>query len=193
MRVFLAIRPSDEAIDHLHAALDQVRADAGRALRWSDPEQWHVTLAFHPALPEGAVEDTLDEVASLAAGFPSLDLQLTGAGQFAGRTLWIGVGGESSGLQSMLAEPWLGEGDPEHRRAHLTVARVSARASEGRRGRRGRQQAPATALLDRTVRALSVYRGPTWRVGRLQLMSSRLGEGRSGGPLHEVIGAVNLG
>jgi 2'-5' RNA ligase len=48
-------------------------------------------------------------------------------------------------------------------------------------------------LLGRAVRMLSVYRGPTWHVDQLELVASTVGQGRSGGPLHEVLGTVPLG
>ena len=48
MRLFLAIRPPRAALDHLEPALDGVRDRAGRALCWTEPEQRHLTLAFHP-------------------------------------------------------------------------------------------------------------------------------------------------
>lgn len=195
MRLFVAIRPSVEAHQHLEAALDPVRAEAGRILRWTDPEQWHLTLSFRPDLPEGAVDDVLEQLEAIAAGHRPMQLQLSGAGSFSGRTLWIGVGGQTDALESLMRENLLGETERERRRAHLTVARVSARAPGPRRRRdRGRQREPdpSAMLLADAVRALSVYRGPTWRAAELELVSSRLGAGRSGGPLHEELATVPL-
>ena len=48
MRLFLAIRPPRAVLDHLEPAFDGVRDRAGRALCWTEPEQRHLTLAFHP-------------------------------------------------------------------------------------------------------------------------------------------------
>ena len=43
------------------------------------------------------------------------------------------------------------------------------------------------------MRALSVYRGPTWQATQIELFASHLGQGRSGGPRHELLAAVPLG
>ncbi|NMA77201.1 MAG: RNA 2',3'-cyclic phosphodiesterase [Actinomycetales bacterium] len=145
MRVFAAIRPSPQALEHLDSALQEVRDGAGLTLRWGDPEQWHLTLAFHPDLPEGAVPATLE--------------------------------------------------DRRRRRAHLTVGRLSARAPRAPRRRRGeaRPPDPSQLVLSRAVHALSVYRGPAWDAEEVELLSSHLGQGRSGGPRHELLGTVPLG
>ena len=196
MRVFCSIRPSADAVEHLDAALDAVRDRAGRALHWGDPDQWHLTLAFAPQLPGGAVEDSFDHLAQVLSGHGPMDLHLAGAGVFAGRALWIGVGGDVDDLAALMREDLLGDQDRERRRAHLTVARVSARAPRPRRRRyRGEpaQPDPTELVLAEVVRAMSVYRGPAWEVREVELVSSRLGAGRSGGPLHETLGSVPLG
>lgn len=198
MRLFIAIRPPQVAVDHLRTALEDVRGGAGRILRWSEPEQWHLTLAFHPQVPAGALEEILEDAAGIAADHAPFALELAGAGEFSGRTLWIGAGGDRRALGALLAAELL-PGDPERgrRRAHLTVARVSSRAPELRRARRrrggDREADPAGMLLGDAVRALAVYRGPAWEVTELEVLSSRLGEGRSGAPAHEVLARVPLG
>lgn len=196
MRVFVALRPPPSVLEHLEAALEEVRASAGLSLRWGDPSQWHLTLAFRPDLPDGALEDAVEELAGIAARHRPMTLQLSGAGVFSARTLWIGVGGATGALASLMDESLLeGEGR-ERRRAHLSVARVSARAPRPpRRRRRGEEPPPdpTQLLLAEAVRALSVYRGPMWEATELELVTSRLGQGRSGGPLHEVLAAVPLG
>lgn len=196
MRVFVALRPSPAALEHLDSALEDVRARTDRALRWGDPAQWHLTLAFRADLPGGALEDTARELARTAARHRPMPLELSGAGVFSARTLWIGVGGATEALGALLGEGLLeGEGR-ERRRAHLTVARVSARAPRSpRRRRRGEQPPPdpTQLVLAEAVRALSIYRGPTWEATELELLESRLGQGRSGGPRHEVLATVPLG
>ncbi|MGO1283959.1 MAG: RNA 2',3'-cyclic phosphodiesterase [Brachybacterium sp.] len=195
MRVFAAIRPSPQALEHLDSALEEVRGSAGLSLRWGDPEQWHLTLAFHPDLPEGAIPETFENLAHAAAHHAPMTLQLSGAGMFGARTLWIGVGGDTPQLTALMGEELLGGEDRERRRAHLTVARVSARAPRAPRRRRGERRPPdpSQLLLSSAVHALSVYRGPSWYAEELELLSSQLGQGRSGGPRHEVLGTVPLG
>lgn len=196
MRVFAALRPSPDALAHLDAALAPARDASGMTLRWGDPEQWHLTLAFAADLPEGALDDVVEDVTDAAGKVEPFGLRLAGAGEFGGRTLWIGVGGETVPLERLLAAPLLGETPRERRRAHLTVARVSARAPQAhrRRGtRRERSADPVAALLARTVHALSIYRGPVWEAREIEIVASRLGQGRSGGPLHEVLARVPIG
>ena len=104
-------------------------------------------------------------------------------------------GGQVRELGALLAEPWLADDDGrDRRRAHLTVAPVSGAALRPRGRRRGepRPPAPATVLLAEAVRALAVYRGPEWTADEVEVVASRLGEGRSGGPLHEVLATVPL-
>ncbi|WP_087485296.1 2'-5' RNA ligase family protein [Brachybacterium massiliense] len=93
MRLFAAIRPSTQALEHLDSALHEVRADAGLSLRWTE------------------------------------------------------------------------ERPPD----------------------------PSQLALSRAVHALSVYRGPSWEAEEVELLSSHLGQGRSGGPRHELLGSVPLG
>lgn len=195
MRVFVALRPSSAALEHLDSALEEMRARAGRALRWVDPAQRHLTLAFRADLPGGALEDTVDELARTAARHRPMPLQLSGAGVFSARALWIGVGGATEALGALLGEELLEAEGRERRRAHLTVARVSARSPRPRRRRRGEEPPPdpTQLLLAEAVRALSVYRGPTWEATELELLESRLGQGRSGGPHHAVLATIPLG
>jgi 2'-5' RNA ligase len=221
MRVFAALRPPPPVLEHLDAAVQEVRALSGPGLRWGDPGQWHLTLAFDGDLPEGAVDAVLADLEALCREHAPLELELRGAGSFSGRTLWAGGGGQTRPLTALMSAPLLGgapvgvggaaragavgaaraESDGggrgrERRRAHLTLARVSAKARRPRpRRRRGEEPAPdpTRLLLEEAVRALSVYRGPSWRAQEVELLASYPGQGRSGGPLHELLGAVPLG
>ncbi len=207
MRLFAAIRPPREALAHLDGVLEPIRRAEGLTLRWGDPGQWHLTLAFAPAVPDGALDDVVAHLSDIAARHDPLELHLAGAGEFGHRTLWIGVGGEVPALERLLGEPLLeprdgpdasgghGGSARDRHRAHLTVARVSARAPQTRRRRgtrRERAADPVAAMLRRTVHTLSVYRGPAWTAAEIEVVASHLGQGRSGGPLHEVLARVPL-
>lgn len=223
MRLFASIRPPAEAREHLVAALRPIRDGHGPLLRWTDPDQWHLTVAFYGERPDGAVDELAAHIAAAADGLAPFDLSLRGAGSFSGRTLWIGVGGEVAPLRALMRDcehdPDGGSGGPQRRRAHLTVARLRARdrgdGSGARRSRRGGRwgtggsgrgagaggrgrdgsRPPAqdgARVLGDVVRALSIYSGPAWTADRIELVSSRLGEGRSGGALHETVAAIPL-
>ncbi len=176
-RVFAAVRPPQEAVEHLVAALRPVRAEFGRELRWTDPETWHLTMAFYGDQPND-VSDLADFLAGAAAMSAPMRLHLRGAGAFNSRTLWIGVGGDVRDLRELMADCLL---DPEERhrqRAHLTVARAIPRSEWA---------------LREVAHALSVYAGPEFRVDQLHLIESRLGEGRGGGPRYETLETFRLG
>ncbi len=55
MRMFVALRPPDAALAELAAVAAPVRRSAPKALRWTNPDQWHVTLTFLGDVPEDAV------------------------------------------------------------------------------------------------------------------------------------------
>ena len=45
MRLFVAVTPPPEALDELRSATADMRS-ARSELRWTRPDQWHLTLAF---------------------------------------------------------------------------------------------------------------------------------------------------
>ncbi|WP_250445335.1 RNA 2',3'-cyclic phosphodiesterase [Actinotalea sp. C106] len=210
MRLFLAVRPPRHVLDHLSLALDGVAASLPTAggpgpIRWSAPENRHVTVAFYGELSDGAsddlavaLEEEMDEVAPVA-------LDLRGAGVFSHRTLWVGVGGDLEGMHGLIAAARRsGESAgaaPEVRvrsRPHLTVGRVSRGAGDrGRSGRRGHLSRgapePGPGAAESLVAAMSLYRGPSWTVDQVELMSSQPGAGRHGGPLYTPLRAVVCG
>lgn len=177
-RLFAAIVPPEDAREHLVTALRPIREGFGTESRWSDPDNWHITVSFYGAQPNDAALVT-DTLAAATAWAPALELQLRGAGCFDRRTLWIGVGGDKTGLKTLMADSLL---DPElrHRqRAHLTVARTGTRTRD-------------LWLLDDHAHALSVYSGPRFVADEVHLMESHLGKGRSGAPKYEVVDTFYL-
>lgn len=212
MRLFTAVYPSADAGNHLELALAGVGgaalADPGRGLRWVAPEQRHVTLVFHGEVPDGAVPDYVEALGTALADVPQFALALSGGGTFGGRTLWVGVAGSVDDLRragelaqdAAVGAAGLPASDRTSGRPHLTVARATARAAEGRRrvdGARGGTRGPRGREAEDSplvpwARALAVYRGPSWEVDTVRVVASRLGEGRSGGPLHEDVAVVPL-
>ncbi|MEG3614810.1 RNA 2',3'-cyclic phosphodiesterase [Isoptericola haloaureus] len=207
MRLFTAVYPPREALEHLDLALGGVGGPSasapGSGLRWVPSAQRHVTLAFHGEVPDGAVEDYVDELATVVARAAPFETALVGSGTFGGRTLWVGVGGEVDRLRALSHEVaraadavGIAGADRAGGRPHLTVARVSA-ARRGRdrngRGRGAAREADPATPFARWARALAVYRGPTWPVRTVHVVASRLGAGRSGGPAHEDVAVLPLG
>lgn len=212
MRLFAAVWPPADVLDHLDLALASVReAPAGLSpsVRWSARETWHLTVAFYGDVPDGAVPGLAADLAEVVAEVEPYELALRGAGVFSHRTLWVGVGGDLEAQRAVTrgcveaGESAVGVTDNRPRdRPHLTVGRVRPGSRPPRRrssrpdrpGQRpdthGAEDEDVAAGL---VRALAVYEGPRWRVDELALVSSRPGAGRGGGPLYEPVDSFALG
>lgn len=212
MRLFAAVWPPEDVLDHLDLALGAVRhtlpGDGTGPVRWSARDTWHLTCAFYGDVPDGRVAELEGALALAAASSGPYRLRLRGAGLFSHRTLWVGVGGDT-GAQLALAHAAVAAGDrvgarPDDRpreRAHLTIGRV--RDPGGRRGRGSAARAGAAGRprsengwvpfdAETLVGALAVYEGPEWTVDALLLIASRPGEGRGGGPLYTAVDAFPL-
>lgn len=185
MRLFVALVPPDDALEHLAAHVEP-RREAGAELRWTDPHQWHVTLAFLGAVPEHGLDDLTEALAAVAARRDPLVLRLSGAGVFpnpyAARVLWTGVEVLHGDLRA-LARATRGAANgvgatPDGTRFHPHVTL-------------GRFPRPAEAT--RWLRALDAYEGPTWRADEVVLVESHLGEGRGRRPRYEVLASLPLG
>lgn len=185
MRLFVALVPPDEVTEHLAEHLAP-RVEAGPDLRWSDPHQWHVTLAFLAQVPEWRLDELTEALASTAARHGPQQLRVAGAGAFpnayAARVLWAGVealvgnldpvsSGIRSACNSVGATP-----DGARFRPHLTLARLNR---------------PTEAT--RWIRALEVYEGPVWKADHVSVVESHLGEGRDRRPRYELVDQMALG
>ena len=147
MRLFVQVRPTDEAVAHLAAHL--------RGVRTSPTSQWHVTLAFLGEVP--AAEPLHDGLRAAAALHAPFELRLSGSGAFGPRATWAGVAGDVATLRSLAAHVQDACRDAgvhlESRayRPHLTVGRVDPRL-------------------------IAAYEGPAWRVDAVELVQSVLGK-----------------
>lgn len=172
-RLFSALIPSEEAKEHLVAALRPMREENPQHLRWSDPDNWHITLAFYGSQPNDH-SDLAVHLSQAAASSRPLELGLRGAGSFGHRTLWMGVGGQTRALKALMADCQIE--DDIRQKPHLTIARSRERW-----------------LVGDLVHALAIYDGPGFICDELVLMESQLGEGRSGGPRYELLESIRLG
>ena len=64
-RMFVAVVPPDDVVEHLDAFLE-VRRDAA-AYRWASAEQLHVTLAFLAEVPDRNLDDLVERLGRAAA------------------------------------------------------------------------------------------------------------------------------
>lgn len=166
----MAVRPPLAAVHDLDERLADLRAVAGD-LRWTPPEQWHLTLNFLGEVNERQSTELTPRLTRAAVRAHEMSLSLTGAGTFPrrsdrARVLWVGVAGDRAALGSLATAARAAarhSGIPvEDRRfnPHLTLAR--ARPAGG-------------ADVKSLVTALSAYAGPVWTTTELELARSHLG------------------
>jgi 2'-5' RNA ligase len=134
-RLFVALTPPPELlarVGELQAHLRQVLP--ARSLRWTRPEQSHLTLRFLGSVALSRLEDLTASLTQATASIPTLELELRGLGVFPNlrrpRVLWIGVE-ESTGtllkLQAAVVSATVAftvEPPEKHYHPHLTLARL---------------------------------------------------------------------
>jgi 2'-5' RNA ligase len=216
MRLFAAVWPPQDVLDHLDLALATVRggpAGPSSAIRWSARDAWHLTAAFYGELPDGAVPGLVADLRRDLAGVRPYELALRGAGVFSHRTLWVGVGGDVEAQRAVSAacvragtEAGAAPDSRPRERPHLTIGRVrpGARPPRRRASRPDRGARPDTRPVragdggepgqdaEAVARALAVYAGPAWTVDEVLLVESRPGAGRGGGPLYAPVERIAL-
>jgi len=184
MRMFVAVRPPEPVVEHLAEYLEPRREAAG-PLRWSSAEQWHLTLAFLPAVADRALDGLVEQLSELAARRAAFALGLAGAGSFPNparaKALWLAVAGDTEALGQLAG----GSRSAAVRsgievaggrfQAHLTVARANR---------------PVEAT--RWLRVLDLYQGPSWQVEEFVLVQSQLG-GNGRRTVHQVRESFPLG
>jgi 2'-5' RNA ligase len=174
MRLFLAVYPPPEALEHLAATVARLNLTR----RVIPPDRWHITLAFLGDVPL-SLPDATPEVGGGARGrgfvegeavwgalarvkVAAGEVQLASGGRF-GQVVWAGVGGDTEGL-TRLSRAVRRElravrvrSDDKRFRAHVTLAR----SAEG--------------LSTQDMAMLQAYQGPSWPVREFVLVKSELG------------------
>lgn len=191
MRLFVAVTPPAPALDHLAAAVADIRAgrpvDLVAALTWTLPAQWHVTLAFLGEVDDTTADRLGRRLARLAGRHQPVRLAVAGAGGFGSarraRVLWAGVHGDREPLRRLAQGVTAAAGRerievPGGRgyHPHLTLARA-------------RQPTDVRPLTER----LAAYEGPEWTAESLALVRSRLAAGPDGRAVHEPVTSWRLG
>jgi len=96
LRLFIAIAVPPDVRQEIGRAQAQLRrCSPPGAIRWTKPEQFHVTLKFLGDVHTGQLAALEKSVAAVCAGFPSLELSANGVGFFPGRrrprVVWAGA------------------------------------------------------------------------------------------------------
>lgn len=181
MRMFVALVPPEEVVEHLDEFL-AVRRDAA-PFRWTMPEQLHVTLAFLAHVPDRRLDDLVERLERAARRRTPVTARVAGGGAFPdparARVLWGGldlddtgrteVARMATGARAAASKAGI-EVDGQRFRPHVTLARLG-RPTE----------------VSSWVRLLDGYAGPTWRTSEWTLVASHLGEGPRKHPRYEVV------
>jgi RNA 2',3'-cyclic 3'-phosphodiesterase len=181
VRLFVALMPPGEVVEELKAGTAVLRQLAP-GLRWTRPEQWHVTLAFLGEVSEHVIDELIRRLSRAATRHQPLSLSLGGGGRFGHQVLWTRVLGDRDALcrlaDSVRAAARRSRLPMEQRpyHPHLTLARAAA----------GTDLRP---LVERLVS----WQGLPWVAVRLHLVRSCLGAGPGGSASYEPIAGWPLG
>jgi 2'-5' RNA ligase len=186
-RMFVALVPPEEAVEHLDAFLDVRRSAA--PFRWAGADQLHVTLAFLASVEDRRLDDLVERLGRAAARRTSFETAVAGGGAFpnAGRArvLWAGLDLDEGGRTELdrLATGCRAAAnragialDGQRFRPHVTLARIGHPTE-----------------VSSWVRLLDGYAGPRWRAESVALVASYLGEGPRGRPRYETVAELGLG
>jgi 2'-5' RNA ligase len=185
-RMFVAVVPPAEVVEHLEELLAP-RRDAAD-FRWSDPSQWHLTLAFAADVPGRSLDDLDERLTRAAAKRHAFALRVAGGGAFPhtdrARVLFGRLDADddarteldrlATGSRTALSRAGV-RVDGQRFRPHLTLGRLGHPEN-----------------VTSWVRLLDAYRGPEWVVDEVTLVASHLGEGPRGRPRHEVVASYDL-
>ena len=187
MRMFVALVPPEEAVEHLDEFLD-VRREAA-PFRWTLAEQLHVTVAFLAEVPDRSYDELVERLERAARRRTPVTTRVAGGGAFPdvarARVLWAGLDLDergrtelsrmATGARAAASRAGIAV-DGQRFRPHLTLARLGRPAE-----------------VTPWVRLLDSYQGPEWTTDHWALVASHLGEGPRGRPRHEVVERFAVG
>jgi len=149
MRLFLGFAPAGPEVRAVFDRRERLRGMGDLPLRWTPPENWHVTLHFLGEVADRVLEDLIATVAATAGRGPETTLRLEAAEWFPGfgKARLLALCGRASpellALHDALGAELRRQGFRPERRAyrpHVTLARL--------RGPRKRFAPPALPRLD---------------------------------------------
>lgn len=185
--MFVAALPPDDVVDSLEEFLAPRRE--ATELRWTVPEQWHLTLAFFGSVPDRSLDDLVERLARAARRRSPMSSAVAGGGAFPhvgnAKVLWTGLD--------------LDDADRAELRHLATGCRTAgSRAGIGVDGRRFHPHLTLARLrppIEATswVRLLDGYRSPPWPVTEITLIESHLGEGPHRRPRYEFVETFPIG
>ncbi|HEY2953613.1 MAG TPA: RNA 2',3'-cyclic phosphodiesterase [Verrucomicrobiae bacterium] len=135
IRAFVAIKLPDELVKRLAALQQELQSNLpATAVRWTRPEQIHLTLKFLGNVEVNRIADLSAGLRQAGQAVPSLRLRAEGLGFFPPRQLprvvWVGVhdgAGSLNQLQRMVetvSAPFTREKPSGDFKGHLTIGRA---------------------------------------------------------------------
>lgn len=185
MRLFVAVVPPAQVVEHLAEFVEPRREHPDDDLRWASEDHWHVTLAFLGDVPDRKTDELADRLERAARRRAAMTLRLAGAGAFPNaaeaRVLWTGVRGDGIGLSRL-----------------ATGVRAAANKAGVQVG--GRRFTPHVTLarvrrpvdVTRWLRVFEGYEGPSWSADSISLVSSRLGQAVNGSAAYDTVNSWSL-
>ncbi|HEX2904082.1 MAG TPA: RNA 2',3'-cyclic phosphodiesterase [Jatrophihabitans sp.] len=169
MRMFVAVRPPEPVLESLAAFVEPRRSEES-ALRWTEPESWHITLAFMADVPDADLDELLERLSDTAAAATGFELSLADAGAFPNpnraKLLWTGVAGAvpllahlAANVRSACNRAGITTAGGDYR-PHLTLARIGRPLN-----------------VTRWLQVFALYRSEPWLVRELVLYESSPGGG----------------
>lgn len=133
-RLFVAVHAPATVKEALGHAQERWRARLPReCVRWTNPEQIHLTLRFLGDVPAGKVEALTEAVRRACGGISPILMQAEGLGFFPPkrlpRVIWVGLGGEVERISALVEAvqkatmPFSSEPVAEKFTGHLTIGR----------------------------------------------------------------------
>ena len=179
-RCFVAIPIGDQLRTNLVRTVEEWREDPALiGLRWSDPDAWHVTLAFLGWTDPSSAGSIVAGMRAVAADARPLTLRTGGLGAFPSpgraRVVWYGIADPESVIASLSGglHRAIGLEVPGPFRPHLTLARAR------------REPVRLTDVIGELIAPAG-----TLAVEEVRLMRSHLG----GGPArYETLESVRIG
>jgi len=185
IRTFIGVE-IDDGVRAAATALQRDLTQTGAQLKWVEPHNLHLTLAFLGDMPDRSLADLFATVGKITKPEPPFPMTVAGVGAFPTprrpKIVWAGVTGgadELARLHANLQDPLIDLGlyrrEDRGYTPHLTLGRVSGEESGG--------------LLSPLLPKLADWSGGTTGVADLVVFGSEL---RRDGPVYTVLGRCPL-
>ncbi len=192
VRSFIAVELPDDVRQEIYRQMEQLRALAGRLVKWTPAGNLHATMKFLGPVPLDKIDELHELLKGAVSGFYPFNLEAHGTGAFPGgkfpRVLWVGLKGPSyetlSSLRDSIEDACEKAGferETSAFKAHITLGRVRP---EGMKDRR------ALAGLTEGLATLQAHSFGMIEIGKITLMKSVL---KPGGPEYSLLKEIYLG